>query len=85
MEEPDWMLVEGRAYDSRTHSDFTGTAALEMSSMDGDRTELSYKAYLTVTGGTAVLTPKLLRSIVESDVETYFENIHTLMVEDRSV
>lgn len=85
MEEPDWMLVEGRAYDSRTHSDFTGTAALEMSSMDGERTELSYKAYLTFSGGTAVLTSKLLRSIVESDVETYFENIHTLMVEDRSV
>lgn len=84
MNEPDWMLVEGRAYDSRTHSDFTGTAALEMSSLDGDRAELSYKAFLTLAGGTAVLTPSLLRSIVESDVDRYFENVRTGMEDDRT-
>lgn len=74
-EEPNWVVIKGDAYDSRTHSVFTGTAALQMSRSSDEETELAYRANLTFEGGSAVLTPGLLRPIVESDVNRYFENL----------
>lgn len=77
LHKPQWMLVEGSAYDSRTHSDFEGTAALELEQMDDDVVELIYKAYLTFSGGSGSLTPRLLRTIVNSDVDRYFDNLRS--------
>ena len=75
MDEPNWLVIKGDAYDSRTHSTFTGTAALQMSQSTDEAVELAYRANLSIEGGTAVLTPGLLRPIVKSDVKQYFENL----------
>lgn len=77
LHEPDWMLVEGSAYDSRTHTDFEGTAALELEQVNDDSVELIYKAYLTFSGGSGSLSPRVLRTIVKSDVNRYFENLRS--------
>ena len=83
LQEPDWILAEGTAYDSKTHSDFTGTAAMEITRIDESTVELRYEAFLTFSGGSASLSPKILRAVVESDVDQYFENVQA-RVEDRS-
>ncbi|WP_418281706.1 CoxG family protein [Halorubrum sp. DTA98] len=82
MNEPNWILAEGTAYDSRTASEFGGTAAMELTETDDDVIELSYEAYLTFTGGTGSLTPGILRRVVESDVDRYFGNVKTTVESD---
>lgn len=83
MHEADWILIEGNAYDSRTHSEFEGVAAMELARAGDHTVDLSYRAILTFSGGTSILTPGVLRTIVESDVDRFFRNIAE-MVEDRS-
>lgn len=75
MNEPEWLLIEGRAYDSRTHSEFEGVAAMELTGDHSPPVEMHHKAQMTFTGATSVLTPHLLRRIVEADVERFFDNI----------
>lgn len=75
MDEPDWVLAEGTAYDSKTATDFEGVAAMEVASVDDELVDLRYEAHLTFTGGNASLSPRLLRSVVKSDVDRYFENV----------
>lgn len=75
MQEPDWMVIEGQAYDSRTHSEFGGIAAMEMTQTGDGTVDLAYKATLTLSGMSAVLTPRMLRPVIESDVEQFFSNI----------
>lgn len=76
MDEPDWIVAEGSAFDSTTGSDFDVIAAMEMVEVD-DGTALSYSAELYYTGGVARLGARLLRSVIQSDVEAYFENVRT--------
>lgn len=73
--EPNWLLAEGSAYDSKTHTEFDGIAGMELVDAEDGTAELSYEAHLTFTGGTGTLTTTLLRPIVESDVNRYFENV----------
>lgn len=82
--EPDWLITEGRAYDERTHTDFIGAAAMELEQLDDGTVDLAYEATLTFNGGGAALPTRLLRTIVESDVEAYFENIKAAAQDDGS-
>ncbi|MEF8780311.1 MAG: SRPBCC domain-containing protein [Haloferacaceae archaeon] len=78
MNEPDWILADGNAYDSTTGSEFDLLAAMEMTETDDGTVDLGYTAELSFTGGVAGiagLSEGLVRSVVESDVDTYFENI----------
>lgn len=77
MREPDWVIAEGTAYDSKTHTEFDGIAAIELSQLDDRTVALDYEAHLTFTGGTASLSTKILRPVVEADVDRYFENVRT--------
>lgn len=80
MNEPDWIVADGNAYDSTTGSEFDVLAAMEMTEVDDRTVELAYTAELSFTGGVAGvagLTDGLVRSLVESDMATYFENIRT--------
>lgn len=74
MNEPDWILADGDAFDTTTGSEFDVLAALEMTE-NGDGVDLTYSAELFYTGGVARLGARILRGVIESDVETYFENI----------
>lgn len=81
MDEPDWIVASGSAYDPRTHSDFEGLAAMEMTPADDGAIELAYRAELTFTGGAASLPTSIVDRIIKSDVDAYFENIKDV-VED---
>ena len=78
MHEPDWIVADGNAYDSTTGSQFDVVAAMELNETDDGAVDMAYTVDIDLTGGVAGvagLTDGLVRSIVKSDMETYFENI----------
>ncbi|MFB6110233.1 MAG: CoxG family protein [Halodesulfurarchaeum sp.] len=77
MNEPDWIVADGSAYDRGTGSTFDVVAAMEMSAKDeADGTiALAYNADVTVTGGIATYAAQWIRRIFSSRVDDYFENI----------
>lgn len=76
MNEPDWIVASGSAFDGTTGSDFDILAAMEMDETD-DGVDLSYTAEVAYTGGVASLHKRLLRPIVKKNVDKYFENIRS--------
>ncbi|MFW5965430.1 MAG: CoxG family protein [Halodesulfurarchaeum sp.] len=76
MDEPDWIIAEGEAFDTTTGSPFEVLAGMEMAETGGG-VDLSYSAQLSYTGGVARFGARLLRRIIESDVDRYFENVKT--------
>ncbi|MFW6376815.1 MAG: CoxG family protein [archaeon] len=80
MNEPDWILADGEAFDTTTGSDFDVLAAMEMTETETG-TDLTYSAEMYYSGGVARLGARLLRGVIESDVETYFENIRDAVEE----
>ncbi|QSG04007.1 CoxG family protein [Natranaeroarchaeum sulfidigenes] len=83
MNEPDWIVADGEAFDSTTGSRFDVLAAMEMSEVEGDRTELAYTAELSYSGGVASLPKLVVRKAVTSDLNSYFENIRTEIEPER--
>lgn len=83
LNEPAWVVAKGTAYDSTTGTDFEGLAAMEMVGIDDETTELAYTAELSFTGGLATLGARIVRKVIASDVQTYFENVKA-EVEDES-
>lgn len=79
MNEPDWIVASGSAYDSRSHSEFEGLAAMEMVETEDDEVQISYKADLTFTGGVASIPSRIVGRLIRSDVEEYFENVKTVV------
>jgi carbon monoxide dehydrogenase subunit G len=75
MDEPDWIIAEGEAFDSTTGSTFDVLAAMEMDENENGGVDLSYSAELFYTGGVASLGARLLRKFIERDVNKYFENV----------
>lgn len=83
-EEPEWMVVEGSGYEAKTHTEFWGTAILEMTRIKDDLVNLAYQAELTFVGGARLVTPKILRPIIQSDVNQYFTNVKDQLGEDQT-
>ena len=77
MDEPEWIVADGEAFDSTTGSTFEGLAAMELSPLDDETVELSYAVEVSFTGGAKRLTGRLVRSLVASNIESYFENIRS--------
>lgn len=77
MNEPDWIVASGSAFDATTGSDFDILAAMEMTEGEDDTTTLTYQAEVTYSGGVASLGTLFLRPIVRKDIGAYFENIRT--------
>jgi len=75
MDEPDWIVASGQAYDSRSHSDFEGLAAMEMNRTDSETVEIGYKAELTFSGGVASIPNRVVSRLISSDVDGYFQNV----------
>jgi carbon monoxide dehydrogenase subunit G len=73
MDEPDFVVADGSAYDGGTGSTFEGLAAMEMSG--DDPVDLAYTAEMTFTGGVASLGARLVRRVIRSNVDEYFDNI----------
>ncbi|MFB6253848.1 MAG: CoxG family protein [Halobacteriaceae archaeon] len=82
MNEPDWIIAEGSAYDPKTGSDIDILSAMEMEEQDDKTVALTYSTTVSLTGGVASLGNKMVRPIIQSDINTYFENIKSV-VEDR--
>lgn len=74
MDEPEYIIAEGEAFDSTTGSTFEVLAAMEMVEQDGT-VDLSYSAQLFYTGGVASLGARLLKKFIEGDVDRYFANV----------
>ncbi|MFB6069571.1 MAG: CoxG family protein [Halanaeroarchaeum sp.] len=83
MNEPDWIVASGSAFDGKTGSDFDILAAMEMTDGTDGSTDLTYQAEVTYTGGVASLSKTLLRPIVRKDINAYFSNVKT-EVEERT-
>ncbi|MEF8831483.1 MAG: SRPBCC domain-containing protein, partial [Halobacteriales archaeon] len=77
MNEPDWIVADGSAYDDTTGSTFEGVAAMEMTDVDDETVELAYMADLSFTGGVASLGARLVGRVIGSQVEDYFENVRS--------
>ena len=75
MNEPDFIVAQGSAYDGGTGSTFEGLAAMEMTKNGDDSVDLAYTAELSFTGGVASLGARIVRRVVRSNVEEYFDNI----------
>lgn len=80
MDEPDWVVASGSAYDQRSHSEFEGLAAMEMTAIE-DGVVLDYRASMTFTGGVASLPTRIVDRVVRSDVDAYFENVRDVVTE----
>jgi carbon monoxide dehydrogenase subunit G len=80
MNEPDWIVADGSAYDDTTGSQFDVLAAMEMTEA-GESVELAYRADLSMTGGVATVGARLARRVIGSNVETYFENVRQQFAE----
>ena len=81
MNEPDWIVASGSAFDGTTGSDFDILAAMEMDETDAG-VDLSYTAEVAYSGGVASLHKRLLRPIVKKNVDKYFENIRSEVESD---
>ncbi|MFB6197479.1 MAG: CoxG family protein [Halobacteriaceae archaeon] len=75
MNEPDWIIAEGNVYDSKTGSSIHVLSAMEMEDAKEGTVNLSYHADVSISGGIASLGTSVLRPFVESDIDTYFDNI----------
>ena len=75
MNPPEYIVTTADAFDAKTGSEFEILAAMEMSETDDGAVTLTYKAEVTYSGGAAGINKKLLRPIVERDVNTYFQNV----------
>lgn len=75
MNPPEYVVTTADAFDSKTGSDFEILAAMEMNETDDGAVALTYRAEVTYSGGAAGISKKLLRPIVERDVNTYFQNV----------
>lgn len=75
LNEPEWVLADGTAYDDSTGSSFDVVSAMEMHATDDGTVELAYRAELTMTGGVASVGAHLASKVIRSNVETYFENL----------
>lgn len=82
LNEPDWVVAKGSAYDPKTHSDFDVLAAMEMSDRGDGTVALTYSAQVSFTGGIASLPTRIFRPIVGSDIDTFFENIRATVEDD---
>jgi len=74
MNPPDYLVTVANAFDAKTGSDFEILAAMEMTDHE-DEVALSYRAEVTYSGGAAGISKRILRPIVNRDVNTYFQNI----------
>jgi carbon monoxide dehydrogenase subunit G len=81
---PEYVVTSASAFDSKTGSDFEILAAMEMDETDGGTVGLTYKAEVTYSGGAAGISKKLLRPVVERDVDAYFENVKDRVERDES-
>jgi carbon monoxide dehydrogenase subunit G len=75
MDEPDWVIAEGEGFDSTTGSTFELSAGMEMNERESGGTDLSYHAAVYYTGGIARVGAPMLKKLIRSDVERYFENV----------
>jgi|GEM_PF-842330 len=75
MNPPDSVVTSARAFDSKTGSDFDILAAMEIQSTDDSAAELAYTAEVTISGGVATMSNRVLRPIVSRDIDTYFANV----------
>lgn len=72
---PDYIVTTASAFDSKTGSEFEILAAMEMDEGADGQVALTYKAEVTYSGGAAGISKRILRPIVERDVNTYFQNV----------
>lgn len=82
MNEPEWIVADGNAYDPRTHSDIEGMAAMEMTELDGGEVRIDYKATVNFTGGVTSIPTRMIKQFVRSDVDAYFENVRSTVESD---
>ncbi|MEF8756733.1 MAG: SRPBCC domain-containing protein [Halobacteriales archaeon] len=75
MNEPDWIVADGSAYDRGTGSTFDVLAAMEMNADGESGVELAYSADVAFTGGVAAYAATWIRRVVSSRVDEYFANI----------
>ncbi len=82
MNPPDSIVTTGSAFDSKTGSDFDILAAMEITDVDDSTAELAYTAEVDFTGGVALMNARVLRPIVERDVNKYFDNVKSVVEND---
>jgi len=81
MNPPDYIVTTGSAFDSKTGSQFDILAAMEMEEIDAETVQLTYQAEVEYSGGVATIPKRVLSPIVKRDVDTYFDNVRTLVAD----
>jgi carbon monoxide dehydrogenase subunit G len=75
MNPPDSVVTSARAFDSKTGSDFDILAAMEIQPTDDGGARLAYTAEVSISGGVATMSNRILKPIVSRDIDTYFANV----------
>jgi len=75
MNPPDSVVTSATAFDSKTGSEFEILAGMEIDETDDGKATLAYTAEVSISGGVATMSPRLLRPIIVRDIDAYFENI----------
>lgn len=84
MNPPDYIVTTGYAFGSKTGSEFDILAAMEMEELDAETVELTYRAEVEYSGGVATIPKRVIKPIVKRDVDTYFDNVRTLVESETS-
>jgi carbon monoxide dehydrogenase subunit G len=84
MNPPDYIVTTGHAFGAKTGSEFDILAAMEMEELDAETVQLTYQAEVEYSGGVASIPKRVLTPIVKRDVDTYFENVRTLVEGEQS-
>lgn len=77
---PEWLRFTGAGTDARTGSRMEVDASVELVAGDTG-TDLSYDVAVTFTGKLASLGSRVLRRQIQSNVDTYFENLAETVIE----
>jgi len=76
LDPPDHIVAEATGQDSQTNSRMDATAEMTIAEHD-DGSTLSYYIEMEFTGRLASLGSRIVKRKIQSDIETYFDNLRT--------
>ena len=74
LDAPEWLRFTGAGSDSMTGSRMEVDAEIELTD-ENEQTTLSYDVEVTFTGKLATLGSRILRRQIQTNIDTYFDNL----------
>lgn len=75
---PDDIVAEASGQDTRTNSRMDATAEMTITEVDENESTLSYYIDMDFTGRLATLGSRIVKRKINSDINTYFDNLQEM-------